>query len=227
MHELNLYKNDSSAKAMGARLRYVRKLAHLKRKDLAQRASVGETTISYWEHATFGSSKMTNRSMEKILKAVREAGVECSDRWLREGSGAPPQLMTRKPSIPNLMGLSEEHDLITRLISNLNEEVKLFASLSSAIVVSKVDIPYMLPAFEEGDIVGGLWQSSANLKTERMCIVHINDELQIRRVKPGSQPGLFSLSYLNYAPNQIEPFEIKDVPLEKVAPIIRVWRPRV
>jgi transcriptional regulator with XRE-family HTH domain len=221
--------NDASAKAQGERLRYLRVMAGLKREELAKMAGVGKTSISVWEHATADTSLMSMRSRTKLLKAIQEAGVTCTERWLRTGSGTVPKLIKDdEPLIlqspPVKKQFQDEPDLSTRLVMQLSEEIKFFTSLGERTVVTKIDTSYLSPALEVGDIVGGLWQPSHALETGKICILKLQDKLQVRYVKPGSQPGLFHISYLPNSAQPTEVFEIQDVFIERVAPVIRVWR---
>lgn len=221
-----MLENDISAAAVGKRLRHVRKLANLSREELAELAEVGRTSISYWEHATNESSQMTPRSMAKVIQALSKKEVECTERWLRTGTGPAPKHISEinENQLINDRSTAEKTNLSTQLIANLSDEIKRFTSINNLAVITKIDTNSMNPALEKGDIVGGIWQSSTALETEKICIIEINQKLQVRRVKPDNNSGLFQVAFLTYDSSQIEPFELKDIQLEKIAPIIRVWR---
>jgi transcriptional regulator with XRE-family HTH domain len=71
------------------RLRYLRKMSHLSMKEFAQHCNLGLTTINYWEQ---GYSSVTERGAQKVSKAMREEGIECSVIWLMTGYGEPPKV---------------------------------------------------------------------------------------------------------------------------------------
>ncbi len=218
-----MLENDTSAAAVGKRLRQVRKLANLSREELAELAEVGKTSISYWEHATNESSQMTPRSMAKIIHALMKKEVECTERWLRTGTGSAPRHINKSPLL-NTSNTLAKTSLSDQLTANLSEEIQRFTSLSDLAVITKVDTNGMSPALEKGDVVGGIWQPSLTMETEKICIIEIQQKLQVRRVKPDHNSGLLQVAFLTYDSNQSEPFEIREVSVEKVAPIIRVWR---
>ena len=221
-----MLENDTSAAAVGKRLRYVRKLTDLSREELAKLADVSQTSISYWEHADDESSKMTLRSMAKVLNALRERGVECTERWLRSGTGASPRYIgdSNHAQPANDRITIDKTALSAQLIANISEEIKRFTSISDLAVIIKMDTNCMYPALKQGDIAGGIWQFSPALEVENICIIELGGKLQIRRVIPTSKSGLFHIAFLSYDTNQTEPFELKDIVLEKIAPVIRVWR---
>ncbi len=223
-----MLENDTSTAAIGKRLRYARKLADLSREELARLAGVSTTSISYWEHANDESSKMTLKSMAKVLEALRESKVDCPERWLRAGIGHGPKHIADSSlgHLTNDGGTIADNTLLSAAqpILNIGAEIQLFAAASDRAVITKVDTNCMSPALKQGDRVGGIWQPSTMLDKEDICIIDINGKMQIRRVIPTDKSGLFHIAYLTYDTGQSEPFELRDIVLEKVAPVIRVWR---
>jgi transcriptional regulator with XRE-family HTH domain len=218
-----MLENDESAIAVGKRLKRLRLMAGLSRDDLAQEADVGVTSISYWEHAKPDSNPMKPRNVAKILGAIRRRGVDCTERWLLTGAGLPPRLLSGQ-QVSLIEDDQTPESSTVQLLSSLDNELRLFTSSNPLAVIGSIESSSMLPALESGDIVGGIWQPTNNLTVEKICLVIVNDKLQVRRVKKGSKNGLFNLSFLVYDPNESEPFELKDFPLEKIAPVIRIWR---
>jgi len=215
-----MFENDESAAAVGKRLRRIRQMAGLKRSELAREAEVGKTSISYWEHAKSESSLMTATSRKKILDTVRRHGVECTERWLLTGTGPEPKMAVGQPLNPI------EPILVDVLLEGkqditLADELRLFLSTSLTVVI-KISDSSMLPLLGKGDLVGGIWLPGSNLLSERTCIVEINGKLQARCVRRTTN-NLFHLSYTAFDANQSEPYEIKDIHLERIAPITRIW----
>lgn len=224
--------NHSLAVAIGLRLKRVRQMAGLNRRQLAQLAGVGITSISYWEH-TERAEAITEQSLEKIILAVKKCGVECSIQWLMTGSGTPPYVHftdlqsadNSKFSSTTTQNLTFKYSQNKSNIKNLlNQEIDLFYSYSEKAVVATVTHHSLFPAFRINDKVGGVWQSNGILKSSEFCIIEINNRLQVRRVSRGSKPNHFNLSFLHYEESQEEPFEIADIELKKLAPIILIWR---
>jgi transcriptional regulator with XRE-family HTH domain len=217
-----MLEHDESAVAVGRRLKRLRLMAGLTRDALAQEADVGITSISYWEHAKPHYNPMKPRSAIKVLEAVRRAGVECSERWLLTGVGPAPRLISGQPFDAALLdGDNETLNLAATLV---DKELQLFTASSPLAVTIQMEHNCMSPVIEKGDIVGGIWQAATSLNTEKICIVPVTEILQVRRVKKGTIENTYQLSYLAYDPAENTPFELKDIRLEKVAPIIRLWR---
>lgn len=217
-----MLENDASPAAVGKRLRVLRSLAGLSRISLADAAGVSKTSISYWEHGQ--GSVIKPRSAEKILEAVEEKGIKCTETWLMTGNGPPPtailehaKQLSPKESNVDINELSFVQEITTFLSACRNPEKA---------VILKVENDSMLPFFEKGDVLGGLLlpPNKVNTTKEKICIVKINGKLDVRRVKKGTSPEKFTVSYLSYDEHCSSPFEINDVTLEFLAPVIRVWR---
>lgn len=217
-----MLEGDDSATAVGKRLRRLRQMAGLSREGLAQEAEVGKSSITFWEHAK-AKNPMTPRSRAKILGVIRAKGIDCNERWLLTGLGIPP-----RPSVTSLSSeqtASGSQPITQKLISVLDEEIKLFTSISEFAVIIKIDHASMSPILEKGDIVGGIWQSASTLVGEKICIIEVAGKLQIRKVKRSTQENHFSAAYIQYDPTlEYDPFVIDNLPLIRIAPIIRVWR---
>lgn len=224
-----MLEGDDSPIAIGKRLRWLRRMAGFSRGELAEKAKVGESSITYWERAKSPNS-MTPRSMEKVLNAVKTKRLECDERWLLTGLGLPPSIVApaRTSYLSDLeqpIYLRDNQAVLSKLISILDEELKRFTSISELAVITKIDDACMSPIFETGDIVGGLWQASSTLSGEKFCIIELDGKLQVRKVKPAAQEGLFHVTYMQHeVAGKKEAFEITSLPLKRVAPIIRVWR---
>lgn len=215
----------TTSTAIGHRLRLLRNLAGLKREDLANLSKVSKASISYWEHGRI-NSPIKSKSMAKVLAAFKEAGVEVKERWLRDGTGEPPKykgqtILFNDGQIPVTPEFSntdnnQQEDLTTQLANLLSDEIKLFTELQQA-VIAKIDHDEFSPLLHRGDMVGGVWQDSSTLHEETLCIIKLNNKLTVRCVAPGTEQGLFDITY-----NKKE--KLSDCALEKLAPIIRVWR---
>ncbi len=79
----------SSPKARGKRLKFVRKLAGLSRKQLEKKYGISANTVQSWEVAKKGG--LTERGAHRILAVIQKEGINCSIEWLLYGTGAPPR----------------------------------------------------------------------------------------------------------------------------------------
>jgi transcriptional regulator with XRE-family HTH domain len=214
--------NDSSStKAVGERLKRLRNLAGLSRAKLAEEANVDKTSISFWEHAK--RRTMSAPSAEKVIQACKKFGVDCTLQWLLTGMGQQPRLQFFQNE-GDIKTNTDHLGKVSDQLTIIEDEIARFLSLSDMTVVSEITHSAMFPAFKIGDKVAGIWQKSEAVKETEFCIVMINHRLEVRCVTPSKKKNHFRLSFLAYDLTQSEPFEISDVELEKIAPILRVWR---
>ncbi len=215
--------SDSTAIARGKRLKRVRQLAGLTRDELANQAGVSKATLSYWENASLSS--LSDKGAEKIVKALAKYGIACSLEWLLLGIGNAPQmqdLMFELPKPETLPLVASASDILS---NSLQAEIDLFLSANANSVATVVKHTALNPIIEAGDRIGGIWQSAESpLIHDKLCIVNLNNQLQVRKVKKTNDQGLFDLSYISYSHDLNEPFELKNIQLLTVAPIIRIWR---
>lgn len=212
---------DESPVAKGQRLKRLRQLAGLQTNELATLAKVSVQSISYWENAAL-STGFTKQSAVKIVNAVTPKSVVTTVEWLLYGLGDPPYVIPPGYQISHESPKTESSEAIQK--EDIKREIELFRSSHSASIIHNIDHALMVPVFETGDWVGGIWQSSESLAQEKICIVEINNIIQVRKIKPGSKTGFFDASYLVLDSNSPLPCDIRDIPLKTIAPIIRVWR---
>jgi transcriptional regulator with XRE-family HTH domain len=200
-------------------------MANLGRNELASLAGVTSTSISYWEHAS--ASPMSLTSMSKIIKGLAKANIHCTISWLATGEGDLPFDTTKfadKPADFTKNKASFSH-ISSKDQPSLEKEIEFFKYTNSLPVIKEIKKNIMLPILEIGDIVGGVWKSIDSLqKNEELCIVEIEGELDLRIVKKIDNSHLFDVKYISYDSNEKNPFYIKSIKLERLAPIIRVWR---
>jgi transcriptional regulator with XRE-family HTH domain len=215
--------SDGTAIARGKRLKRVRQLAGLTRDELANQAGVSKATFSYWENASLSS--LSDKGAEKVIKALTQYGITCSLEWLLLGIGNPPQMKNLMFEFPKQATINHAALVNSITSHSLQNEIDLFLSANSNSIVTTVKHTAMSPIIEVGDKVGGIWQpADASFIHDKICIVSLNDQLQLRKVKKITDEGLFDLSYISYINDLPEPFELKNIQLTSVAPIIRIWR---
>ncbi len=220
-----MLENDESAGAFGKRLKHLRLLAELNRYQLAEKANINKSTLSHWEHArSQHGNPPTRKSIGKLLDAFKETGWVCSESWLLTGVGNPP---IRIPDDIEVKEYSAQENIKLEVTQwTFNDEVKLFLKNKNA-VVYEMSTNYMSPIFRAGDLVGGIWQSSNIINDEKICLIEVDNNMQVRRVKKSGHENFFNVSYFVYDKDQKEPFEINNVMLKEVAPIIRLWRQKI
>ncbi|MDF2866628.1 MAG: helix-turn-helix domain protein [Gammaproteobacteria bacterium] len=212
---------DSSAIARGKRLKRIRQIAGLTRDELAALIEVSKATLSYWENASL--SRLSDKGAGKVIKALAKYGVNCSLEWLLLGIGNTPQV--KMLGLPNSDIIAASSSSLPIFSGDLQAEIDLFQSLNSNSVITTLNHAAMSPIIEIGDTIGGIWQPPSSLiNTDKIYIVSFDQQLQVRKVKKTAEADLFDLSYISYSSELTEPFEIKAVRLDKLAPIMRIWR---
>jgi len=217
----SMIENDGSLEAIGKRLKVLRALSGLNRGSFSAVTGVSKTSISYWEHGR--GNLMQQQSAEKILKALAARGLKCTLAWLMTGSGGAPQALHRSPRKTTLHAFNIDIDTL-----KFGHEIYSFLSTQDPdrTIILQVKNNALVPIAEKNDILGGIFYpaNKVNLAREKICIVKINDALDIRRVRKGTSANKFHLSYLSYDERCHLPFEMADVELEEIAPVIRLWR---
>lgn len=207
---------DTSSIGIGLRLKRARQMAGYTRDMLAEKANVGKSSITYWEHAK--SKPLSEKSMQKILAALEEAGVECSSAWILTGQDEPPRIKTKSDII--LTSFSSTTSEIGHL--SMIDEMKYFSNSNPGSVICKIEDDLMAPYFVKGDFVGGIWESSFILDEPKICIVIVDEKLLVREISNGSQEDFFNLRVINFSKSHSE--KTQNIQLDRFAPVIRFWR---
>ena len=180
----------------------------IKREDFAELVGVTKTSISIWRNPKKTKGLMQSGA-NKISMAVLKLGLNCSPSWLLHGIGEGPKWINNPTS---------ESIWLERQI-----EINYFLGASRLAVVTRLEDNAMQPTYFENDIVGGLWRDTDHIDYKRNYIVDINGHLEVRKLRKTDTPNYFDLYSIYFVENPAYPYEIKNIYLDKVAPIIRVW----
>lgn len=212
------------------RLRFLRKMTRLSMKEFAQLCNLGLTTVNYWEQ---GYSSITERGAKKVIKALREEGIECSTVWLLSGLGIPPKITDpSKLSKINYTSIETPPQIIREksseyLSEKIKEELNLFQSIHPDNLTHLISNESMVPLYCKGDIVAGKKLTGKNMELANGidCIVQLEkNTLEIRRVRIGQAMNSFDLYVLNPEASLEYP-PLRNVKILSLAPIIRIWKP--
>jgi DNA-binding transcriptional regulator YiaG len=212
------------------RLKFLRKMTRLSMKEFAQLCNLGLTTINYWEQ---GYSSITERGAKKVIKALREEGIECSTVWLLSGLGIQPKITDpsklTKINYPPIEISSQiiQEENSDYLAGKIKEELNLFQTIYPDSLVHLINNESMMPLYCKGDIVAGKKLTGKNMELANGidCIVEIeNDILEVRRVRIGHAANSFDLYVINpEASLELPP--LRNIKINALAPIIRIWKP--
>ena len=213
----------SSPAARGKRLKIVRLMAGLTRKQIWKKYDISASTIQSWEAAKAGG--LTERGVSRMMPVLQQEGIFCSVDWLLYGIGNGPQPINicaqvkenvwTMPALPEDKVITEE--LLTFRKCNADDNVVDFIISDDG----------MGPHFSVGDYVGGKRRTGVDIADiiGKDCIIEtISNEIFLRRLKAGSRTGVYTLICTN-PDTTVDTPTLYDQNLLGAAPVI--WHRRV
>jgi len=227
-----VYKNDprSNPEARGRRLRSLRKMTDLSRKEIAEKYQLSAGTLQGWEDGRYGG--LTEKGAKKVLKALRNEGIQCSLDWLMFGIGLGPQISEILYLDKAIDGTSSESDMFGEEFfeqeqdTTIREELLLFRHNNKETIDIVVDDDAMSPFYNVGDYIAGRRRFGDEIQQfiGNDCIVQTKmGDTFVRRVRQGSKSGLFTLISLN-TDTIVENPTIYNVELMSAAPVVWIRR---
>ena len=205
----------NSPLSRAARLRRVRNLANLSRKELCEKSGVNIHTLIGWENGRFGGLSQTGA--KRIINCLEKMNVCCSFSWLFNEVGPGPTVLQDDYSL--FIGHhASETDSDQAIINELTCFKNQYAEADYCILKDNS----MAPMYTSGDCVAGLkrYQKDINQLIGRDCIVQTkSDNTLLRQVRKGSRPQTYTLVCHNPNYNRKDAVLI-DVELTSAAPII-------
>lgn len=206
----------STPEARAARLRRVRNLANLSRKDICGLDDININTYKGWELGRFGGIPVDGA--EKVVKIIAKAGVVCSTEWLLYGQKSAPTLIAEGTSCD-----VDAEDAAGRLIL---KEFSIYQDATKNAVLMEVTDDGLSPIYQIGDFLAGekKFNDDIELTIEQVCIVEtIEGKKLIRYVKKGLEKGLYTLTCTNYH-SKTDDFVVQNVNLLCSATISRHYK---
>lgn len=225
----------------GMRLRILRKdFAGKNMGEFAKICGVARGTVNNWEKGKNreGLTKSGAKRVVLGLRGMREKRIRCSELWLLEGIGDPPEFI----NIGQYSGHGYHVDKgIAQSVgeaplnyggSDLEEEIDLFKKNYPEHLLDRIQDRAMWPVYRKGDWVGGIQlpKEAIGLVHGMDCIVRLSEgKTMVRRVKVESlDTSKLSLYGMN-AEVSVEYPPLRHIPISEVvslAPVLRVWRKR-
>lgn len=193
-------KNETSNKAKGLRLRYLREYAGLDRSEAAGIAGVTYGTYKDWE---IGYFNIPRRRIDKMIVELNYRDFVCSVDWVESGVG-------------NFPSWSED--------KKIKAELDVFFKVNANAASFEIFNRDMLPVYHVGDVVAGVKCGEENLNDviNKDCIVELEGKtILFRQLKKGSQSNRFNLICTNL---EAEDPIISDAKIISAAPIIWLRR---
>lgn len=210
-----LEQTEKLAKSRGNRLKIMRSMLGLSRREAAELCKVGRSTFQYWEDGR--GAGVSQKGAEKIIAAFQKAGLYCETSWLLYEIGNPPHLgFFESGQVSKISYVAEEE---SRYIV---EEILLFRKHCPEAIDYQITDEGMAPQFAAGDYVAGkrYYGSMVEKCIGKVCIVELTNNKQLLRyVAQGSKPDHYTLLCINYIASFKE-IALVDVRLKSAAPVL-------
>lgn len=216
---------DTTPIACAKRLRRVRNMANLSRKQICENSPLNFCTYKGWEVGSYGG--LSAKGAEQVVKRVAQEGVICSTEWLLYEIGQGPyvipdfekiKLDQTKVTPDNAFMLLEKEKIL--------QEILLFRTHFSEAIDYQIKDDGVIPIYYPNDFVAGIKYvgKRINLLVNRYCIIQTLDgKILVRFLKVGSVPNKFMLLCTNPQSSVANP-TLYDVELASAAPILRCYR---
>lgn len=201
-----------------ARVKRVRNLANLSRKEMCDCESLNVNTYKGWELARYGG--LPREGAFKIVERVAREGVLCTVDWLLYGSGSGPQLQL---GLSNTSGanIQQTQEKVLNESQAIQNEIIYFSKQFENTVSLKLSDNSMKPFYQSGDYVAGIKIDPAEFinAVGENCIVGLKSgEVLCRNLRRGYE-NKYQLACLNLETDIDKPV-LYDVELMFVAPIL-------
>ena len=201
----------ATPEARAERLRQIRNMANLSRKQLCADNLINFNTYKGWELATSGGLPLDGA--QQVIDRVKKEGVVCTLDWLIYGKGFGPYI------VDETRALKKEQESFEEISCILNE-VYLFKKQFFNAIHAQIADDGLEPDFHIKDFVGGIQHDNKNLEpllNQKCLIILSNGQTLVRYLKRGSEPNTFLLLCSNPKTKQpnlnIHPSEIVEIAL--------------
>jgi HTH-type transcriptional regulator, cell division transcriptional repressor len=212
----------SSPAARGRRLKTARMMTGLTRNGLEEKYNISASTIQSWEAAKAGG--LTERGVSRMLPVLHQEGITCTVDWLLYGIGSGPQPTSTPVFATGVVETTMQPKLPDE--KAVIQELLTFRKLNPHGIDLVLADDGMGPQFMPGDYIAGIRRIDEKIATVigLDCIVQTShNDLQFRRVKKSTKPGLYNLICTNPETSVFET-TLYDQELISAAPI--VWHRR-
>ena len=191
------------------RLKKLRGLANMSRREFSRFSGIKESTLQNWEAPRHGG--LTEQGAQKLVECFRDLHVYFDIDWIMYGKGKAPE---KQEKIAANAPVNKEK-------STLKDEVKFMKSSYEDAVIFRVSDDSMMPVVPEGTVVMGrrIPPSQYPSVNNQLCIcLTEGGELLFRHVRHSHEVGRYDLLLLNSisASKQISMYGRK---LSMIAPV--------
>ncbi|HVV69219.1 MAG TPA: hypothetical protein VG895_00155 [Patescibacteria group bacterium] len=194
----------SSPEARAKRLRKLRNLANLTRKEMCEHTGIKIDTLIGWEVARHGG--LSENGAQKVIGELKKEGVMCTADWLLYEIGQGPTI------IPNFENVMLEPPPNSKVISDQDkhiiEELIYFRNHNPGSVDLVIHDDSMNPCYQKGDYVAGIKRYKDDIQSVigLDCIVQTADgKLLLRKLLTEGNSKKFNLICTNINSNISDP----------------------
>lgn len=216
MNDYNSEKR-ASPEERAQRVRYVReKVLGLTRKEFSRKSAISASSLQNWEQNRLEKG-LTEAAAQRLVKAFREEGADCTIEWLLYDIGEKPSSPFSKQTMKSLLK-SPDEEIIAK-------ELKLYHELNPNSIDTVVSDDGMSPMCWPGDYVAGKRYIGEDIKKTigLPCIVELEtNELIVRMLEQGEEENRFNLYCANT--NASTKKIIRNATVKSSAPILWLRR---
>lgn len=216
--KLTIENEHSTPVARAERLRRIRNLANLSRKDICGSDDININTYKGWELGRFGGIPVDGA--EKVVKIIAKSGVICSTNWLLYGKKPAPTLISEAAPHENNADSEERVD------SLILKEFSIYQNATKNAVLIEITDDGLSPNYQIGDFVAGekKFNDEIELTVDQVCIVKtIDGKKLIRYVKQGTDKERYTLICTNYHTTMCDVI-VQNINLLYSAPLSRHYK---
>jgi transcriptional regulator with XRE-family HTH domain len=155
---------DSKLNTPYARLRFIRALSGLTRKEIEAKYDLPEITLRKWET---GKLLISKKGAKKCLIIYKNENIIATEEWLYNGTGSHPYLSIE---------FGNQNDYSDKIVS-------YFKEIYQNCIVLKINDEAMLPIYKTSElVVGDVYRGNLEKLHNKDCIIILdNDEILLRK----------------------------------------------
>lgn len=214
--------HDTSPEARAMRLRRLRNLANLSRKEMCKYADIKPDTLIGWEVARHGG--LTENGAKKVVFSLTKQGVQCTVEWLLYGIGKGATVIENFSEVSK--SLAKKTTIITDEEKQIIKELLFFKKHNPDAIDFMVPDDSMDTPYSKGDYVAGIKRYKDKFHTAigLDCIIQTADgKLLLRKLLESDEKEKYDLVSTNLA-SKAHPLILHNISIAYLAPVI--WHRR-
>lgn len=210
---------DKNLDTIGKRIGFIRSILRATRSYLQNEYNISSSSIKVWEYDKIVPTK---QSLEALVYAFNNEGIEVSLDWLEKGGDKPP-LLNQKLNITNKKILKENKNENLSLISSDDQraliELKKLISLYDDCIYMYLSDESMNPRYAQNSWIIGR-KKPLNECVGRDCIIKLTDSenFTFRRIIKNKYENKYTIYVLNPIDGIYDP-NIINADIEFAAPV--------